>query len=208
MTTSDPDSELEQLAQCYAGMTPEELRKVAEDAHLLTGAAKDALRAEITRRGLGITPNTAPSGTDVIEERDLVMVRRFRDLHEALLAKGGLESAGIECFLTDDNMVRMDWFMSNLFGGVKLSTNREDADAAAAVLDQPVPETFEVDGVGEYQQPHCPQCQSLDINFEELNKKVAYPSAWLGMPVPLHRSGWTCHSCGHRWPDDSPESED
>jgi len=121
---------------------------------------------------------------NVIEERDLVAICRFRDLLEALLAKGSLQSAGIECFLTDDNMVRMDWFISNLLGGIKLAVNQEDAEAATAFLDEPMPETLDVEGVGEYEQPRCPECHSLDVNFEQLNRKVAYTSAWLGVPIP------------------------
>ena len=145
--------------------------------------------------------NETPADVDVLEERDLVPIRRFRDLPEAQLAKGSLESSGIECFLTDDNMVRMDWFISNLLGGVKLLINREDAEAAAAILDEPTPDTLDVEGVGEYEQPRCPACQSLDVNFEQLNRKVAYTSAWLGVPIPLHTKAWTCRSCGHRWQD-------
>ena len=60
---------------------------------------------------------------DVLEERDLVGIRLFLDLPEALLAKSRLESAGIECFLMDNNMVRINW--SNLVGGAKLLVNRE-----------------------------------------------------------------------------------
>ena len=41
----------------------------------------------------------------------------------------------------------------------------------------------------------------LDVNFEQLNQKVAYTSAWLGMPIPLQTKAWTCRSCGHRWQD-------
>jgi hypothetical protein len=81
-----------------------------------------------------------------------------QNLPEALLAKGILDSSGIECFLTDDNMVRMDWFISNLLGGVKLLVNREDVEAATAILDEPTPELLDVEGVGEYQQPRCPEC--------------------------------------------------
>ena len=114
--TSDPQ-ERARLAQLYAGMTPEELQKIADDAGSLTNMARQALVEEIDRRGLGI-PLTEASGEDVIEKRNLVPIRHFRDLPEALLAKGGLESAGIESFLADDNMVRMDWFISNLLGGV------------------------------------------------------------------------------------------
>ena len=40
---------------------------------------------------------------------DLVTIERFRDLPEALLAKGKLESAGIRCFLADSELVRTDW---------------------------------------------------------------------------------------------------
>jgi hypothetical protein len=85
-----------------------------------------------------------------------------------------------------------------LVGGAKILVNREDAEAATAILDEPTPEHLEVDGVGEYQQPRCPECQSLDVNFEQLNRKLAYTSAWLGVPIPLHITAWVCQSCGHR----------
>src|SRR5882724_7495301 len=119
--TSDPEQERQRLARLYSGMTAEELEKVAADGGDLTDVARETLKVEITRRGLAITVNEGPTGEDVFEERDLVPIRRFRDLPEAQLARGSLESSGIECFLTDDNMVRLDWFISNLLGGVKLS---------------------------------------------------------------------------------------
>ena len=129
------------------------------------------------------------------------MIRRFQNLPEALLTQGSLDSSGIECFLTDDNMVRMDWFISNLLGGVKFLVNREDVEAATAILDEPTPELLDVEGVGEYQQPRCPECHYLDVNFEQLNRKVAYTTASLGIPIPLHTAAWTCRSCGHQWQD-------
>ena len=200
----DPEQERQRLVRLYSGMTPEELEKVAADGADLTDTALKTLKTEILTRGLAITVNEVPAGVNVLEERDLVPIRRFRDLPEAQLAKGSLESSGIECFLTDDNMVRMDWFISNLLGGVKLLVNREDAEAAAAILDEPTPETLDVEGVGAYAQPRCPECQSLDVNFEQLNRKIAYTSAWLGVPIPLHTKAWTCRSCGHRWQDPDP----
>ena len=72
------------------------------------------------------------------EFRELVTIRVFVDLSEALLAKGSLESAGIECFLIDDNMVRLDWFMVNVFGGIKLKVAAEDAETAQAFLNRPM----------------------------------------------------------------------
>ena len=199
---SDPEQERQRLARLYAGMTPEELESVAADGPSLTDIARETLKSEIAQRGLAIAVSESqPDLEEVIEERDLVSVRRFRDLPEALLAKGSLEASGIECFLTDDNMVRMNWFISNILGGVKLAVHPEDAEAATAILDQPIPETLDVEGVGEYEQPRCPECKSFDVNFEQLNRKVAYASAWLGVPIPLQTKAWTCQSCGHRWQD-------
>jgi hypothetical protein len=196
---SDPEQERQRLNRVYAAMSPEELQKVADDGASLTHEARETLKAEISGRGLDITVNEAATGVDVIEERDLI--RRFQNLPEALLAKGSLDSSGIGRFLTDDNMVRMDWFISNLLGGAKLLVNREDAEAATAILDELTPELLDVEGVGEYQQPRCPECHCLDVNFEQLNRKVAYTTAWLGIPISLHTAAWTCQSCGHHSQD-------
>jgi Putative prokaryotic signal transducing protein len=201
---SGSEQERERLSKVYAAMTPEELQKVADDGPSLTDVARETLKTEISARRLAIPVSESPAGIDVLEERELVPIRRFRDLPEALLAKGSLESSGIECFLTDDNMVRMDWFISNLLGGAKILVNREDAEEAIAILDEPTPDLLDVEGVGEYQQPRCPECQSLDVNFEQLNRKVAYTTAWLGVPIPLHTTAWTCRACGHRWEDRDP----
>ena len=46
---------------------------------------------------------------------------------ERVLAKSMLDSAGIESFLGDENLVRLDWFYSNLVGGIKLMVREEDA---------------------------------------------------------------------------------
>ncbi|MGB8590836.1 MAG: DUF2007 domain-containing protein [Candidatus Acidiferrales bacterium] len=127
----------------------------------------------------------------------------FRDLPEALVAKGILDSAGIECLLGDENTVRMDWFWSNAIGGVKLWLRRQDVAAAVALLDEKIPDGFDVDGVGEYEQPKCERCGSLDVSFEELNRPVAYSSLFVGLPFPLKHRGWRCHSCGHKWPEPS-----
>ena len=124
------------------------------------------------------------------------------------MAKGSLESAGIEAYLVDDNMIRMDWFYSNLLGGIKLKVRTEDVEAANEILSQPIPETIEVEGVGSYQQPKCPECQSLDVSYRELNKLVSYGSAYLGIPVPVHTKAWTCHSCKRQWEEQSGEPQE
>jgi hypothetical protein len=137
------------------------------------------------------------------ESQRFQVLCRYRDLPDALLYESILDSAAIECFLADENTIRMDWFWSNLLGGIKLCARNADVDTALSLLGQGVPERFDVEGVGEYSQPRCPTCQSLEISFRGLNKPVDYTRALLGEPRPLHRSLWECGYCGHQWPESS-----
>jgi hypothetical protein len=45
--------------------------------------------------------------------------------------------------MADDNMVRLDWFISNLLGGVKLLVDAEDFAEASRVLNEPAPHKLE-----------------------------------------------------------------
>jgi len=164
------------------------------------GSTKVILAAKKGRRIIPLTMAIQDPEQDrqpTVEYRALTMICRYRDLPEALVAKASLESAGVACFLADENIVRMDWFWSNLLGGVKLFVHTEDADAAVKILEEPAPDAFDVGGTP-YERPRCPQCNSLDIHFEEFTP-FAYISTYLGVPIPLHREGWRCHSCGHEW---------
>jgi hypothetical protein len=128
-------------------MSDEELIQIAESGDELSGAAQGAFAAEVAKRGLRI--EIAPPRDEWFAEfSETVTLRQFRDLPEALLAKGSLESAGIQAYLIDDNMIRMDWFISNLLGGIKLKVGAEDVAAASEILDQPIPEILDVEGAG------------------------------------------------------------
>ena len=210
MTMTTPEQERLRIAGVYSAMSDEELGQIAESGDELSAAAQEAFQAEVARRGLKmeIAP---PRGKDVFEFNDTVTLLKFRDLPEALLAKGSLESAGIQAYLVDDNMIRMDWFISNLLGGIKLKVRVEDAEAASEILNQPIPEMLDVEGVGNFEQPKCPRCQSLDVSYEELNKPVAYMAAYAGVPIPVYKRGWTCHDCGNQWEEQGralPEHDD
>jgi hypothetical protein len=63
---------------------------------------------------------------------DLVTIRQFGNMSEALLAKGCLESAGIECFLADANITRLEWPLSR---GMRLQVSSQDAETASALLE-------------------------------------------------------------------------
>lgn len=161
VATIDPEQERRRLAEFYAYQMDGELEKVAGQAYELTDTAREALRAEMARRGLSTTKLEGRALTDQgvasvseteepvsnesvyqdqaqAEFRDLVTIRTFWNLLEAELAKGLLEAAGIECFLSDSNMVRMDWFNANALGGVKLRVDPDNVGAANRILDDAV----------------------------------------------------------------------
>jgi hypothetical protein len=208
--SSNDQRERLRLAANYAGMTDGELQKLAQNAASLTDLAWDALEDELERRHLELLddePDSANTDRQRMEVCELVTVRKFRDLPEALLARGSLESAGIECFLADENLVRLDWFISNFIGGIKLNVRPADEANARKLLDEPILEGLYVQGIGLYEQPRCPKCQSLDINFQELDRPIAYMSAFLRVPVPLQREGWRCHACDAQWDDTNGDDE-
>jgi hypothetical protein len=196
--------ERQRLAANYAGMTDGELLRLARNAESLTEVAWETLEDEMDRRHLE-TVDDCGSPRQEMEVRELVTIRQFRDLPEALLAKGSLESSGIECFLADENLVRLDWFISNFIGGIKLKVRAPDVTSAQNILDEPILEGLYVHGIGLYEQPRCPKCQSLDINFQELDRPIAYISAFLRVPLPVQRPAWRCHSCDAEWEDDGPD---
>jgi hypothetical protein len=72
-------------------------------------------------------------------EPRLVTVATFHDQMEFLLARARLESAGIECFAQDENMLRIAGFHAHVFGGIKLQVEEAEAEAARAILHATAP---------------------------------------------------------------------
>jgi hypothetical protein len=132
-----------ELLETYRSASDGELLDLALTYDSLTEVAQSALRAEFARRGL--EPPVIPDPTPEAELLPVVTVQQYRDLTEAQLAMGVLESAGIPCYLRDENTVRTQWFWSNLIGGVRLQVREEDLAAAEALLNQPIPGQTPVD---------------------------------------------------------------
>ena len=127
------------FADLYRPMSELELQDLLSDWHSLIPEARSALAAEFATRGLEfIEPPPPADGTP--EFRDLTTIRRYRDLSEALVARAVIESAGIFCFLKDENLVRLDWQVSNFIGGTRLQVGAADVEAAKDLLSQPIPQ--------------------------------------------------------------------
>lgn len=203
----DEQKERRRLAELYAGLEDGELEEIAADASSLTQAAREALRSEMLRREMQAPPaakevtETSGAAEAFGSEREPpgpVVIGRYRVLPEALVAKSILDSAEIKSFLADENLVRLGFHL-DLLGGAKLMVCAEDAETAKKLLEEKIPEKINVTGVGEYAQPRCPQCGSLDVGFDEIGKEGYAGMALLGVPLGITHKGGTCHACGHEW---------
>jgi hypothetical protein len=65
---------------------------------------------------------------------NLVTIAIFHSQPEFLLARGRLESADIECFAYDENMLRIGGWHSHAFGGIRLQVRESEAQDARAIL--------------------------------------------------------------------------
>jgi hypothetical protein len=83
-------------------------------------------------------------------------------------------------------------------GGSELGVRESDSDAVSDLLDLDIPETFDFEGVAEYEQPRCPK---LSVIRSFLQGLMDYSRALLGASLPPSRSLWQCDSCGHQWPE-------
>ncbi len=134
------DLSRERIAATYAAMSEPELMEIARSYDSLTEMAQESLRQEFSRRKL--EPPLIEEEDEV--ERQWVTIRRYRDLSEAIVARSMLEANGITVYLKDENLVRLEWQVSNGIGGIRLQVDAEDTAQAEELLGQPVPETIEL----------------------------------------------------------------
>lgn len=207
MTKIDVDRERARLSDLYGQMADEELDQLLQSSDELTETAREVLKAEIEKRGGHVEYSAVHPDAEVAHPQ-LVTVARFRDLPEAMLARGRLQSAGIDAFLADENYIRMDWFMSNMIGNMRLQVREDDAESAKEILAQQVPEKFETD-TESFEQPKCPKCGSVDIEFEGVNRGIGLVAAYaVRVPLPLRSDTWKCNHCGAEWQDGDEGADD
>jgi hypothetical protein len=188
----------EDLAAQYAQMSEPELMELAHSYDGLLEVAQATLRAEFARRAL------EPPLVEELKEwefRRLITVRRYRDLTEAYAGRSLLELAGISAWIADENLVRMDWFYSNMVGGMRLQVDERDEATAREILDEAAPDTITYGEEEVYVQPTCPKCGSAEITLGSgtENGRSLLALYLVSIPVPPRQAAWHCEACDARW---------
>jgi hypothetical protein len=132
---------------------------------------------------------------------DWITVASFSQPVEAHLARAQLESEGIPCVVGNEHLVRVDWFLSNAVGGVKVLVPRSEVDRARDVL-RPRPRLVVAADRDERADGEmiCPRCRSDDVYYSRYNRRVAgFFILLLGFLIPWRDRRWTCTQCGYEW---------
>ena len=180
-----------ELARLYADYGDEELIALGRQAGDLTEIAQEALKGELTRRSLTVSPAVKAAPGDSSEEDALSpsqgfgwlapegCVKEFAESEDALAAGEMLRAEGIEC----EVMLPRDLDMR----APRVAVAPADAERAATSLSEPIPEEFRilVRTRDQFVVPTCPGCGATDPLLEEIE--------------PTNK--WRCEVCDRVWVD-------
>lgn len=167
--------------------------------------ALDCAKQELSSRGVQF--NQQPGGQQPAEpeeeennfHHELVTVATFSAPYEAQLAKGLLETNGIQAFVADEYTIGINWFYSNALGGVRVQVAETDAGQSLKLLDSEV-EPGGIDPQTEESWGDCPNCGSRNIAYFTAKQGAALLSLLLlGIPLLFPSKKLRCLNCNRVW---------
>jgi hypothetical protein len=193
-------AQYQELVTLYGSYGDDELVELGRGMADLTQMAQEALKVELTRRGLKIAPTGERVEAQVLSEEDLSDMRAYA------------ASAPAECIFDfeDERAVTAAYYALTVEGieaivvsggarlrrrGPRVVVTPKDAERAAAILSRPsadelkaeTEETFEA-----FNLPQCPACGGAETLLESVE--------------PVNQ--WRCDRCGHTWLEESVSSMD
>ena len=129
----------------------------------------------------------------------LITLKTFSSDISAHLLKTRLESEGVECFILDENIVRLNPFYDLAVGGIRLQVREEDFQRAKDLMEEweALPYLDEEDHALK-----CPSCQSTAVYAGFKSFKTA--AGWLTLAISLllvvyqffTKTVFRCKECG------------
>ena len=187
-------AQYQELVTLYGSYGNDELVTLARGMADLTEMAQEALKSELTRRGLKIAPAAEPVEARVLSEDDLADMRTYAESAPAecifdfeneravTAAYHALTGAGIEAIVVSGG-ARPDR------RGPRVVVTPKDAARAAAILLQPSEElkAETEEAFAGFDLPKCPACGGAETLLESVD--------------PVNQ--WACDNCGHTWLEES-----
>jgi hypothetical protein len=135
----------------------------------------------------------------------IVVYQSYLDPIKANIVKGLLDSYGIECFLTDENMVTLNLMYSQAVGGVKLNIFERDIQQIDAILQsQNIQDESETTSPKAGDKVFCPVCHSGNVSYGgSINRKFNYWHVFYSFILMLYpismRKAYHCFDCDHEF---------
>jgi len=182
----------QELVTLYRSYGDEELAELGRGMGDLTEMAQEALKGELTRRGLKSAAASGPAEGRVFRDEDLSDMRAyaesapaecifdFEDDRAASAAYYALAKEGIEAIVVSAGTAKLD------DRGPRVVVTPKDAERTAAILSQPSTEDLKAETEEtseEFALPCCPSCGGEDTVLDSVD------------PV----NEWRCDDCGHTW---------
>jgi hypothetical protein len=182
-----------ELVRLYGEYGDDELIALGRRVGDLTETAQEALKGELARRRLIVSPEVkqpvvdlssrAEGEVSLFEFAELApddCVWEFAEIDDAEAASAALASAGIRNQVISQATRKFD------MRGPRVVVAPDDAERAATVLAQPISEEFrKSEKVGDFEIPTCPGCGAADPLLEEIE--------------PTNK--WRCEACDRVWVD-------
>jgi hypothetical protein len=128
---------------------------------------------------------------------------------DANLAKGFLESEGVETYIKDELTAQVNNFYSNAIGGVKLQVNENDYENGIRLLqkggyinsddkkDEIKIEIVHLDK--STNKKICPFCKSDNIGKKKVPNIVTIILLIFSILFPIFKSSYICYDCNKAW---------
>jgi hypothetical protein len=127
------------------------------------------------------------------------LVKTFNNPLNAHIAKGLLESNGIEAFIFDENTIYTNPVITTAIDGVKLLVRTSDFEGANAILNR-----INDDDYSGSQNLICPSCGSTEILLKNRPNWWAFCVmlfSFASSPITGDRKEFACRNCYKSWSD-------
>jgi hypothetical protein len=192
-------AQYQELVTLYGSYGDEELLELGRGMSDLTEMAQEALKGELTRRGLKITPAAERVEARVLTDDDLRDMRTyaasapeecifdFEDERAASAAYYALTREDIDAIVVSPSSAKFE------NRGPRVVVTPKDAARAAAILSRPSADELRSeteDTLEGFTLPCCPACGGAETMLESVD--------------PVNQ--WRCDQCGHTWLEESVSS--
>jgi len=150
----------------------------------------------LVERGVSLPVALPPPAPDAGPEPSPESVATLSGALEANLCRMALAEAGIEAWLSTENLAGVAPHLG-LAIGVDVLVRREDAAAAREIL-----EAAQWGAIALPVDPEpCPRCGSTGTEHYGRRDPLSPGSGWFltAYPMPTGDWRWRCSSCGHEW---------